>query len=140
MEDLFEQLPELEFVYWFRWGVTEVFDLAKDEQDAARWLAEYQAILTEEDEELLEFFATYEEHREGILAYFQERKTSGVVEGLNNKARVITKRCYGVKSPQTLWDRLCLDVNWASQAVGWTVRQMHQLANRIRAKFLALYT
>jgi transposase len=140
---LFAKLPELERVYWFRWGVTEVFDLATDAVDAAEQLAEYRSLLDEEDEEdaaLLEFFATYEEHRAGILAYFAEGKTSGVVEGLNNKARVITKRCYGVKNTQTLWDRLCLDVNWASKAIGWTVQQMHQLANCIRAKFLALYT
>jgi hypothetical protein len=53
---------------------------------------------------------------------------------------VITKRCYGIKDPQTLWDRLCRDVNGVSKAVGWTVRQMHELANRIRATFLAICT
>jgi hypothetical protein len=140
---LFAKLPELERVYWFRWGVPEVLDLATDEVDAAEQLAEYRSLLDEEDEgdaALLEFFATSEEHRAGIRASFAEGKTRGVAEGLNNKARVITKRCYGVKDTQTLWDRLCLDVNWASKAIGWTVQQMHRLANCIRAKFLALYT
>jgi transposase len=143
LEELFARLPDLERVYWFRWGLTEVFDEATDEQDAAERLDEYRSLLDEaeqDDQAVLEFFASYDEHRDGILAYFAEGKTSGVVEGLNNKARVITKRCYGVKSTQTLWDRLCLDVNWVSKASGWTVQQMHQLTNRIRAKFLAIYT
>jgi hypothetical protein len=30
------------------------------------------------------------------------------VEGINNKARVITKRADGVKSAKSLWDRLVL--------------------------------
>jgi transposase len=140
LQELFAQLPELEFAYSIRWGVTEVFDQATDAADAASQLAEYRSLLAEEDTELQEFFATYEAHRAGILAYFDERKTSGVVEGLNNKARVITKRCYGVKTTQTLWDRLCLDVNWAHQAISSTVQHMHQLVNRVRARFLALYT
>lgn len=91
-------------------------------------------------QDLLQFFQTYDAHREGILAYFDERKTSGPVEGLNNKARVITKRCYGLKDVKTLWSRLCLDVNLATQAVAFSVTGIHQLANRIRAIFLGFYT
>lgn len=140
LETLFAQVAGLAFVYWFRWGVTEVFDQASNEHDAAEQLAAYRALREEEDQELHTFVATFEAHRGGMLAYFRERKSSGVVEGLNNKAGVITKRCYGITDTQTLWDRLCLAVNWASKAVGWTVRQMHELASRIRATFLAIYT
>ena len=96
-----------------------------------------------EDEDglvLLEFFKTYDAHRDAILAYFDDRKTSGPVEGLNNKARVITKRCYGVKNTKTLWNRLCLDVNLAAQAARFTVQDIRALANRIRGVFLAYYT
>ena len=139
LDELFARIPDLEGAYWFRWGVTEVFDLATDEADAALRLEEYRS-LWQDDEDLQDFFATYEQHRVGILAYFAERKSSGVVEGLNNKARVITKRCYGIKTTQTLWERLCLDINWASKAIGWPVKHLHHLANRIRAHFLALYT
>lgn len=139
LDELFAQVPEVEGAYWFRWGVTEVFDVAAEEADAAQRLEEYRALWADE-EDVQAFFARYDAHRDGILAYFGERKSSGVVEGLNNKARVVTKRCYGIKSPQTLWDRLCLDVNWAGKAIGWTIKQLHHLANRIRAHFLALYT
>lgn len=137
---LFEKLPEVKYVYQMRWGVTQVFDTAQNRQEAEQRLAEFQAIADEDDPELLEFFATYQAHREGILAYFDEGKTSGVVEGINNKARVITKRCYGVKNAKTLWNRLCLDLNLAAHAVGRTIRQMSCLVSTIRNKFLGYYT
>jgi transposase len=140
LEDLFEKLPELGAVYWARWGITEVFDTATSRQQAAEWLEDYRDLLDEGDAELLAFFATYDAHREGILAYFDEGKSSGVVEGINNKARVITKRCYGIKSVKTLWQRLCLDLNLAAQAVGRTLKQMKALTQQIRATFLGFYT
>jgi len=137
---LFEKLPELKYVYLMRWGVTQVFDTAKNRLEAKRRLEEYRAIVDEDDPELLEFFALYDSHRDGILAYFDERKSSGVVEGINNKARVITKRCYGVKDAHTLWNRLCLDLNLAAQAAGRTLAHIAQLTARIRQKFLGYYT
>ena len=55
-----------------------------------------------DDQDLLKFFATYDEPQSGILTYRDERRTSGPVEGLNNNARVITKRRYGVRNTQSL--------------------------------------
>lgn len=123
-----------------RWGLTEIFDTAQDRAQAAEAMEFYRELLEEDDSELLEFFATYDAHRDGILAYFDERKSSGVVEGVNNKARVITKRCYGVKQAKTLWHRLCLDINIASGVVWRTVQQMKALTQSIRVQFLGYYT
>lgn len=140
LRELFERLPELEHAYYFRWGITQIFDTAQNREEAATRLEEYREQLDVEDKELAEFFATYDAHRDAILAYFDKRKTSGPVEGINNKARVITKRCYGVKDVQTLWDRLCLDLNLAAQAVCRTVTQIGELIDLIRARFLGYYT
>ena len=62
------------------------------------------------------------------------------MEGLNNKARVITKRRYGVRNTHNLWNRLCLDVNLAALGVSFTVTQIHEIANQIRAVLLNYYT
>ena len=135
--------PCVFFVYHFRWGVTAIFDEAQDREEAASRLEDYRELVSDQGEEaeaLLAFFRTYDEHRDGILAYFDERKTSGVVEGLNNKARVITKRCYGIKSVKTLWNRLCLDVNRAWQTACHTIQRLKELTNLIRCKFLGFYT
>lgn len=37
-------------------------------------------------------------HEENILTYFDERISNGIVEGLNNKAKVMSRRCYGFRS------------------------------------------
>ena len=147
LKDLFERIPELEFVYNFRNGITDIFDTSSDKDHAARRIKELRALLDErkelddkQDEELHRFFETFDAHRDGILAYFKERKTSGVVEGINNKARVITKRCYGIKTAQTLWNRLYLDINLASRVAHRTIEQMRQLKAAIRAIFLPVCT
>ena len=123
--------------------MTDILDAPLSRDEAARQLEDLRRLVDVEDEDglvLLEFFKTYDAHRDAILAYFDDRKTSGPVEGLNNKARVITKRCYGVKNTKTLWNRLCLDVNLAAQAARFTVQDIRALANRIRGVFLAYYT
>ena len=62
------------------------------------------------------------------------------MEGINNKARVITKRCYGVKSAGTLWNRLILDLNRASEAVGQSIAELREITSGLKAVFLAFCT
>ena len=144
LTELFRAIPELEFAYHFRWAVTEVFD--DETANAATASARLEEIRQELDandemhQVLLRFFTTYDNHRDSILAYFNSRQTSGVVEGLNNKARVITKRCYGVKSAKTIWDRLCLDINLAMESCKTSIKKIHDMANSIRSVFKKLYT
>src|SRR5690606_24453447 len=45
---------------------------------------------------------TIREHRDGIRAYLRERLTNGIVEGINNKLRMIARRAFGFHSPQAL--------------------------------------
>lgn len=70
-----------------------------------------------------------------ILSYFDARQTSAAVEGINNKARVSTKRAYALKSAQSLWDRLILDLSWASQAIGYSINHIRQIAKGLKALF-----
>ena len=79
------------------------------------------------------FFETYDRWKTKILNYFDARQTSAAVEGINNKARVITKRTYGLKSAKSLWDRLILDLNRASQAIGYSIERIRQMAKGLKA-------
>ena len=45
---------------------------------------------------------TVREHRDGILEYVRDRLNNGRVEGLNGKARTITRRSYGFHSAASL--------------------------------------
>ena len=140
LDRLFEQIPELEPLYNFRWDVTDVFDTAPNREEAKKRLEELRVLVADTQPELLEFFKTYDNWRDGILAYFDQHQTSAAVEGLNNKARVITKRAYGLKSADSLWTRLLLDVNHAGQVAWRTIQQVHDLARQIKATFCGYYT
>jgi transposase len=140
LEALFEEVPALRVIYHLRWKLTGIFDEAADRGTAAVAIAAWCAEASASGQDWSAFVGLYERHRDGILAYFEGRQTSGAVEGLNNKARVIIKRSYGLKSCETLWTRLILDVNWVRERLGKTVEAMHALANRIWSAFCACYT
>ena len=46
--------------------------------------------------------STIDQHRDGILAYVRTRLNNGRIEGLNGKARVITRRAFGFHSASAL--------------------------------------
>jgi len=56
------------------------------------------------------FIKTLNLHKEHISNYFLGRHNSGFVEGLNNKIKVIKRRCYGLLNHAHLFQRLYLDL------------------------------
>ncbi len=56
------------------------------------------------------FIKTLNRYKNTILNYFKDRKTSGFVEGLNNKIKVLKRRCYGLYKTESLFQRLFLDL------------------------------
>ena len=42
--------------------------------------------------------------------YHRQRKNSGFTEGLNNKIKVIKRRCYGIFDLTRLFQRITLDL------------------------------
>ncbi len=140
LDDLFDKVPMLGVIYHLRWQATAIFDTAPDRTEAAKqlrqWIAEARA--TELDWE--PFITMLENHWDGILAYFDEGRSSGPVEGLNTKLRVITRRSYGIRNVSTLWTRALLDVNWAAKKAGHTIAGIRALVEGIQACFAGCYT
>lgn len=56
------------------------------------------------------FIQLLADNKRGILAYFDGRHTSGFVEGLNNKLKVIKRRCYGLPDAGRLFQRIQIDL------------------------------
>ena len=140
LDDLFEKVPALGQIYHLRWQATAIFDLALDRKEAEEKLKEWivEARASELDWE--PFIGMLERHWDGILAYFDEGRSSGPVEGINTKLRVITRRAYGISNVSTLWTRALLDVNWAAKKVGRTILGIRALVGRIQAYFAGCYT
>jgi len=140
LERLFAAVPVLKDVYDVRVRFKEIFDTAPDVATAEQQLAELLQRTESLGLDFSKFWTTYDNWKTGILNYFDERYTSAAVEGINNKARVITKRCYGVKSSGTLWNRLILDLNRASEAVGQSIAELREITSGLKAVFLAFCT
>lgn len=141
LTELFQQLPDLEKLYDLRVEFKRIFDETQDRRKAelalTAWIVQLLEAFPEMDQA---FVKTYERWQEEILNYFDGRHTSGVVEGINNKARVITKRAYGLKSASSLWTRLVLDLNLAAQAVGLAIQAIRAIASAFRPIFSAACT
>ena len=56
------------------------------------------------------FIKTLQKYKRCIANYFKDRKSSGFVEGLNNKIKVIKRRCYGFTKTVSLFQRISLDL------------------------------
>jgi transposase len=113
----------------------KIFDTAWDRRKAYRALVELFLDMLDAFPELEAFIRTFETWQEEILNYFDARQTSASVEGLNNKARVILKRAYGLKGADSLWTRLILDVNRATDVVLHTLGEIRELVAGFRAAF-----
>jgi transposase len=135
LEGLFGKLPRLRRLYEVRVRFREIFDTAADRKKALRALLGLYLDMLGDFPELDAFVRTFEAWQEEILNYFDARQTSGPVEGINNKARVIVKRAYGLKSADSLWTRLVLDLNRAKDVVTHTIGQIRELVLGFRAIF-----
>jgi transposase len=125
----------LRTLYAFRLRFQKIFDTAKDRQKGLRSLVGLFLDMLDFSGELDRFIKTFEQWQEEILNYFDARQTSGPVEGINNKARVILKRAYGLKSADSLWTRLILDLNRAQDVVRYTIGQIQGLVAGFRTIF-----
>ena len=134
-EALFEQWPRLRRLYQIRVRFQEIFDTAPDRRQALRWLTKVWLDILEDFPEMESFIVTFENWQEEILNYFERRQTSGPVEGITNKARVIVKRAYGLKSADSLGSRLILDLNRGKDLVRHTIGHVRELVAGFRAIF-----
>lgn len=140
LTDLFDELLALGEVYHRREELAEIFDTAPTRAAAAELLRDWCAQARASGWDWGPLVSCLEGHWEGILAYFDGHKTSGVVEGLNNKARVVLKRCYGLKGVDTFWTRLLVEAGHWLDHCQRTIAELHRLAHALRASFCLDYT
>lgn len=111
MVELFEQTPALASAYVPRTLPTAIFDhnpdRATDQTRPQLWPEQVKASgLSCFDK----FLNTLHHWQDGILNYFKGGHTSGFVEGLNNKLKLLKHRCFKLDDPVELFRRLWLDI------------------------------
>jgi transposase len=108
---LFSYAPILKHVYFFRELLTGIFNRPLTKMQAVielnNWIKQVQALkLTCFDS----FVGTLQKWMNEISNYFIQRASSGFVEGLNNKIKVIKRRCYGIYDLGRLFQHIWLDI------------------------------
>jgi len=112
LELLFKCSRNLRQAYALREKLTQIFE-TKQSPEAARgairdWIIEVKRSGLDCFDK---FVTTLEENMEIITNYFTHRSNSGWVEGLNNKIKVLKRRCYGITNPVSLFRRIWLDLS-----------------------------
>jgi transposase len=111
LQRLFAYAPDLHRAYTYREPLTAIFaqDLSKEEakHEIKKWRQRVKASGLPCYES---FFTTLANWLEEITNYFLHRHNSGFVEGLNNKSKVLKRRCYGIFNLAHLFQRLSLDL------------------------------
>ena len=111
LQRLAEQAPQLVVAYLCSVALTRIFDTPYDVAEAQQMLRAWQQVVQAQELSCFDnFFGTLERHEAEITNYFLDRQTSGFVEGLNNKIKVIKRRCYGILNREHLFQRIELDL------------------------------
>ena len=111
LERLFKHSKDLEKAYELQNELTSIFNENQSRRKAKNKIKKWEKRVKESSincfDNFLSTLSTYEDH---ILNYFNNRESSGFVEGLNNKIKVIKRRCYGIFKISELFKRVQLDL------------------------------
>ena len=109
---LFEYSPLIKKAYNFRNKLTEIFNQSQTEKQAKRKIKQWIKSVEKSELNCFDtFIKTLRKLWNEILNYFINRLNSGFVEGLNNKIKVIKRRCYGIFDTKNLFQRIFIDLS-----------------------------
>ena len=111
LRKLWQVAPKLKLAYDLRRQLTAIFEQRISQAVAKRkilaWIEQIQKSGLKCFDE---FIKTLKHWWEEITNYFVNRASSGFVEGLNNKLKVLKRRCYGIFNLDHLFQRIYLDL------------------------------
>lgn len=111
LRTLFKHAPVLKQAYTFRLELTAIFEQdipkAKAEKKIRAWI---NRVKVSKLTCFNKFIGTLEHWWDEITNFFHVRANSGFVEGLNNKIKVLKRRCYGIFNLEHLFQRIFLDL------------------------------
>jgi transposase len=120
LSGLFAQSPLLEQAYRLREQLTTIFDSARSKKDGLRRIGYWRARVAKSGLTCFDAFLSLLDSWLDLIAnYFIKRQSSGFVEGLNNKLKVLKRRCYGLRNVMRLGERLTLDLEGYRRFSPW---------------------
>jgi len=111
LRKLWKLAPKLKQAYDLRQQLTAIFEQPISKPTAKRKIQAWMRRVQKSGLKCFdEFLKTLEHWWEEITNYFIQRANSGFVEGLNNKLKVLKRRCYGIFNRDHLFQRIYLDL------------------------------
>ena len=109
---LYKYSPLLKEAHSLAIKLTHIFNTHHDRKAAQAKLDRWVVKVQKSNVKCFDTFAkTLNKYRSCIVSYFKNRETSGFVEGINNKIKLIKRKCYGFFKIETLFRRLTLDLS-----------------------------
>ena len=111
LEPLFKLSPAIKAAYKLARELTHIYNTHHRKRTAKNKMQVWiEKVKTSDVSYLHKFSGTVENYCNEICNYFTGRYTSGWVEGINNKLKVIKRRCYGILNPKHFFQRIFLDL------------------------------
>jgi len=111
MKHLFDHSPALRQAYDLREKMTGIFEQHISRAEATLQIKAWETEVRNSGLKCFDsFLTTLNNWMDEITNYFHHRSNSGFVEGLNNRIKVIKRRCYGILNVSHLFQRIYLDL------------------------------
>jgi transposase len=120
LDGLLAHSPLLKQAYTLREQLTAIFDTARSKKDGLRRIRFWRQRVEKSALTCFDpFLSLLDSWLDLIVNYFIKRQSSGFVEGLNNKLKVLKRRCYGLRNVVRLFQRLTLDLEGYRRFSPW---------------------
>jgi transposase len=120
LDVLLAHSPALRQAYTLREELTVIFDTARSKADGLRRIQFWRQRVARSGLTCFDTFVQLLDSRLDLIAnYFIDHQTSSFVEGLNNKLKVLKRRCYGLRNVVRLFQRLTLDLDGYRRFSPW---------------------
>lgn len=111
LKKLFKYTPLLGAAYVLCYTLTGIFEQPLTKEEGRCQLRAWKELVKQSGLSCFDsFLKTLDEWMDEITNYFVDRPSSGFVEGLNNKIKVIKRRCYGILNVGHFFQRLFIDL------------------------------
>lgn len=111
LKRLFELSPKLKHAYQYREQLSSIFNQKLSKNKALRKINTWKNRVKKSSLTCFHpFLTTLDNWIDEITNFFLDRNTSAFVEGLNNKIKVLKRRCFGIFNLSHLFQRIFLDL------------------------------
>ena len=111
LDTLYKHSPSLKKAHSYALKLTRIFNARSNRKLGLAKLDRWITSVQKSDLQCFDkFIGTLKKYKSYIANYFKKRRNSGFVEGLNNKIKLVKRRCYGFFNNESLFQRLYLDL------------------------------